>query len=164
MTTTLKSNRLSSDTLGTMALSLAEKLQAWGQPTTSSLIARALHDLLDGQDQSAKDLRTAVQIHLAIVANGGSEVMLSTEEAAQLMGCSRPYVAMLIDADKLAGSVTSQGGHRKVPQSSVLQWIDATKTSQGGAAADKDYRKAAADAGMYSISDLEYVKVAKKGR
>lgn len=88
--------------------------------------------------------------------------MLSTEEAAQLMGCNRPYVAMLIDAEKLAGGVTSKGGHRKVPKSSVLQWIEATKAAKDAAAGDKDYRKAAVDAGMYLIPDAEYVKVAKR--
>jgi len=133
-----------------------------------------LHDLLDGQDKSTKKLRAAIQSHLAIVSNGSAatdttadgknEEMLSTEEAAQLMDCSRPYVAMLIDADKLAGGVTSKGGHRKVPKSSVLQWIAAMKVGKEVWAGDKDYRKAAADAGMYSIPDEVYVKAAKRGR
>ena len=81
--------------------------------------------------------------------------MLSTEEAAQLMHCSRPYVAMLIDAEKLAGGVKSRGGHRKVPRSAVLQWIKAAEAESSG---DKNYRKAAADADMYSIPDEVYVK------
>ncbi|MPQ58140.1 excisionase family DNA-binding protein [Duganella sp. FT27W] len=169
MTATLKRRVLAPDTWATIASRLAEKLDAWGQPLTSHQIARALHDLLDGQDQSARELRAAVQIHLAIVASesvasdvvadGKNVEMLSTEQAAQLMGCSRPYVAMLIDADKLAGGVTSKGGHRKVPKSSVLQWI----ADKSAATIDKDYRKAAADSGMYAIPDAEYVKAAKRG-
>jgi excisionase family DNA binding protein len=172
MTTTVKRVRLASDPLVAMACSLAEKLEALGQPAESSLIALALHELLDGQDPVARTLRAAIQIHLAIVSNGSatetaedveSDEMLSTQEAAQLMECSRPYVAMLIDAEKLAGGVTSKGGHRKVPKSSVLQWIEAAKAAKDGATGDKDDRKAAADAGMYSIPDAQYVKAAKRG-
>jgi excisionase family DNA binding protein len=146
---------------------LAEKLTAWGQPAAPALIERALRDLLDGQDQSTKQLRTAIQIHLAIMSNAGTSVdnegeeMLSTEAAAKLMGCSRPYVAMLIDAGKLTGGVKSNGGHRKVPKSSVLQWIKATRAGDLG---DSDYRKAAADLDMYATPETEYVKAAKRGR
>lgn len=174
MTTTLKPFPSASDTLVSMASGLAEKLEALGQPTQSGLIARALHELLDGQDKSTKELRTAIQIHLAIISNGSAasysvasgtnEEMLSTEEAAQLMGCSRPYVAMLIDAEKLDGGVKSKGGHRKVPKSSVLQWIKATNAAKAAAAGDKDYRKAAADAGMYSMPDEVYVRAVKRAR
>lgn len=173
MTTTLKQPRLASDSLLTMASGLAEKLEAWGQPAVSGLIARALHELLDGQDQSTKQLRAALQIHLAIVSNGrsagtaayeGNEEMLSTEQAAQLMGCSRPYVAMLIDADKLAGGMKSKGGHRKVPKSSVLQWIKTTKAASENSADNESYRKAAADAGMYAIPDEDYLRAAKNSR
>ena len=172
MITTLKQPRLASNTLVTMASRLAEKLEALGQPAKSGLIARALHELLDGQDKSTKELRAAIQIHLAIVSNGNaidhmpaddkSEQMLSTQEAAQLMECSRPYVAMLIDAGKLAGAVTSKGGHRKVPKSSVLQWMEATNAAKAASAGDKDYRKAAMDAGMYAIPEEDYVKAAKR--
>ncbi|WP_266004317.1 excisionase family DNA-binding protein [Paucibacter sp. PLA-PC-4] len=151
-----------------MSLRLVEKLAAMGQPAKPGIMARALHELLDGQDDNAKELRLAMQIHLARVSNetigkpaqaGGVE-MLSTEEAAKLMDCSRPYVAMLIDADKLEGGVKSKGGHRKVPKASVLKWIEAAKAAAG----DKDYRKAAADAQMYSIPDDAYVKAAKRSR
>jgi hypothetical protein len=31
----------------------------------------------------------------------------------QLLGYSRPYVAMLIDQDKLKGATVSDGGHRR---------------------------------------------------
>lgn len=128
-------------------------------------------ELLDGQDQVARALRADIQINLAIVSNESSSEtaadvkdvkMLSTEEAAQLMGCSRPYVAMLIDAEKLAGGVMSKSDHRKVLKSSVLQWIEVTKAAKDAAAGDKDYRKAAVDAGMYSIPDAEYVKAANR--
>lgn len=169
MTTALKrSPRAASDPLLAMGSTLAEKLAALGQPAESTVLARALHELLDGQDDATKALRVAMQIHLARVSNESgtnrpsdaeSEDMLSTEEAARLMDCSRPYVAMLIDAEKLAGAVKSKGGHRKVPKASVLQWIESAKRAATG---DKDYRKAAADAGLYSVPDEIYVKAAKR--
>ena len=172
MSATLKGARPGSDTWGTIASGLAEKLTAWGQPAAPALIERALRDLLDGQDQSTKQLRAALQTHLAIVSNGspayaaadaGNDDMLSTEQAAQLMGCSRPYVAMLIDANKLAGGMKSKGGHRKVPKSSVLQWIKNTKAARENSADNESYRKAAADAGMYAIPDEDYLRAAKNG-
>ena len=169
-TTTLKRPQwMASDALAAVGSGLARKLTALGEPAKPDVLARALHELLDGQDQAARELRTAIQVHLALVSNGRvdsdtavngeNEDLLSTEAAAQLMNCSRPYVAMLIDAEKLAGGVKSKGGHRKVPRSSVLQWIDAAES-----VGDKSYRKAASDAGMYSIPDEIYVKDAKRNR
>jgi excisionase family DNA binding protein len=162
-----------SDPLGAMGSKLAEKLASLGQPAKPAVLITALHELLDGQDPLARTLRTAVQIHLARVSNEGGSVqgaetveaqpMLSTEEAAQLMGCSRPYVAMLIDAGKLVGGVKSKGGHRKVPKSSVLNWIEAAK-AEAVVEEDSDYRKAGVEAGMYAVSDQDDVKSMKAGR
>lgn len=147
---------------------MARKLTAWGQPAKSGMLARALHELLDGDDDSARALRLNMQIHLARVSNAGGASpavddvdMLSTEEAAKLMKCSRPHVAMLIDAGKLAGGVKSRGGHRRVPKQSVLEWVRATQEAAGS---DKDYRKAAAEAGMYAVPDEVYVAAARKSR
>lgn len=168
MSTTLRRDSRSADPLVAMGLALAEKLAASGQQTKSNMLAHALHELLDGQDEAAKSLRLAMQIHLARVSNGAdlparaqSAEMLGTEAAAKLMGCSRPYVAMLIDAGKLAGAVKSEGGHRKVPAASVLEWIEAARMA---AASDTDYRKAAVEAGMYATADKVYVKASARRR
>ncbi len=154
-----------------MASGLARKLAASGQPSTQNLLAEALHELLDGQGEESRNLRTDVQIHLARVSNfqirdvaavaSKGEEMLSTQEAAQLMGCSRPYVAMLIDAGTLEGSVTSKGGHRKVPKASIQRWIEQNRTTGD---ADRNYRKAAAEAGMYSFSEDKYRKASARKR
>lgn len=159
------------DPLRRMANGLAKKLAVSGRPYTQSLLADALHELLDGQGDESRNLRTEVQIHLAKVSNfqirdltameGKEQEMLSTQEAAQLMGCSRPYVAMLIDAGTLEGSVTSKGGHRKVPKASVQRWIEQNRTTGD---ADKDYRKAATEAGMYKISEDKYCKASARKR
>ena len=175
MPTTLKPlSQLAPDTLLALASRLADKLAALGQPAKSGLLVRALHELLDGQDKSTKELRAAVQIHLALASNGtlgtntqaagNSDDMLSTQEAAQLMDCSRPYVAMLIDADRLPGGVKSRGGHRKVPHASVLQWIEANRAAPKAPSRGSSYRIAAKDAGMYSNPDDDYVKAAQRRR
>jgi excisionase family DNA binding protein len=159
------------DPLRRMAGGLARKLAAPDQPSTQNLLAQALHELLDGQGEESRNLRTDVQIHLAMVSNfqipdvaavaSKQQEMLSTQEAAQLMGCSRPYVAMLIDAGTLEGGVTSKGGHRKVPKASILRWIELNRTTGD---ADKNYRKAAAEAGMYAISEDKYRKAGARKR
>ena len=119
MAETLKRNQgAGADPLAAMGLGLAKKLSAMGQPAQSGMLAHALHELLDGQDEASKALRLIMQIHLARVSNESVAApaqaeaveMLSTEEAALLMDCSRPHVAMLIDAGKLAGGVKSKGG------------------------------------------------------
>jgi excisionase family DNA binding protein len=158
--------------LATVAAQLAAKLPALGQQAQPNLL-QALHDLLDGADEAARAARTQLQIHLVKVADhliaaqsrqpNSAQRMLSTEDAAQLMGCSRPYVAMLIDAKKLAGSVTTEGGHRRVPESSVRAWIN-TQQLTNQADADSDYKSAARDAGMYQVSDADYLAAANKIR
>jgi len=165
-------SRKKMDPLATVADQLAVRLPALGVQAQSNLL-QALHDLLDGADETARASRTQLQIHLIKVADhlisaqgrqpSATQRMLSTEEAAQLMGCSRPYVAMLIDAKKLAGSVTTEGGHRRVPEVSVLDWIH-SQQSANKTDADADYKSAARDAGMYKVSDAEYLAAANKIR
>lgn len=160
------------DPLATVADQLAAKLPALGAQAQPNLL-QALHDLLDGADEAARTSRTQLQIHLINVADhlisvqsrqpSSAQRMLSTEDAAQLMGCSRPYVAMLIDAKKLAGSVTTEGGHRRVPEASVRDWIN-SQQSANKVDPDSDYKSAARDAGMYKVSDADYLAVANKIR
>lgn len=158
--------------LATVAEQLAAKLSALGASAQPNVL-QALHELLDGADEAARASRTQLQIHLIKVSDHlistqsrqpiTAQRMLSTEEAAQLMGCSRPYVAMLIDANKLAGSVTTEGGHRRVPEASVRDWIT-SQQSANQADADSDYKAAARDAGMYKVSDADYLAAASKIR
>ena len=48
--------------------------------------------------------------------------LISTAQAADLLGFSRPYVAMLIEQNKLKGATVSVGGHRRVPRAAILEW------------------------------------------
>ena len=160
------------DTLDAMAQGLAHNLDEMGAHAEPGMIAQALGKLLCGQDKTTKQMRAAVQIYLALVSNGAlktnscqvrkTDDFIATEEAALLMGCSRPHVAMLIDAGKLAGGVRSKGGHRKVPKASVMKWLKETKRAAEATADDKDYRKAAVDGGFYDIPDEAFAKAAKR--
>lgn len=152
------------DPLLALAKALAGRIRK-RKPVNTSTLLEALHDALDGSDAAARQARTIMQLHLVRVSDrllaGGlvsadaDDPMLTTENAAQRMKCSRPYVAMLIDRGRLPGAVKSGGGHRKVPRSSVLAWIEAHEPR-----GSTDYRAAAKAAGMYEIPEKVYISVA----
>ncbi|NHZ61650.1 excisionase family DNA-binding protein [Massilia genomosp. 1] len=129
-------------------------------PESIETIARALHELLSGNDELSQIRRIGMQRYLRETAerhdrdSQGSDSMLTTEAAAELMQCSRPYVAMLIDHKKLAGASVTEDGHRRVPESSVHAWVAEreAKAKQG------DYRAAAAESGMYDVPEHLFVE------
>jgi excisionase family DNA binding protein len=158
---------LKKDPVAALARALSSRLRAARLPVCSmDEMAAVLKTLLDGDDEASRKLRLAMSIHLVEVANrsarkdpGQSDPMLTTEEAAKLMGRSRPWVVMLIDSNELEGAVVSQGGHRKVPKSSVLQWMARNNTEADFGA---DYRKAGHEAGIYEIGDAEVIKALRE--
>jgi len=131
-------------------------------------ITKALHELLDGHDELSRKMRTGIQHYLieaaelqgGAVRNVNVEKMLTTEAAAELMQCSRPYVAMLIDNKKLTGAAVTEGGHRRVPESSVRAWIKERDAS----AQQPDYRAVAAETGMYAVPEVAFVGVRTRRR
>lgn len=154
------------DSLASVAEGLASKIPSIKKRMPDVL--RALHDILDGMDRKSIETRTKLQMHLVQVSSGlplekadDGEEMLSTEQAAAMMKCSRPYVAMLVDRKRLPGSLKSQGGHRKIPLSSVQAWIRENPPRQDS---NPDYKAAAADAGMYDVPEEAYVKVSNRSR
>lgn len=164
-----KPTRSKDDVLALIAEALVAKIPALN-PGMQKEIASALHELLDGRDERARKARIGMQHHLIQVAedllsSGGagaeqSEKMLTTEQAAEWMDCSRPYVAMLIDNKKLAGATTTTGGHRRVPASSVRAWMKSRESQSK----DADYRAAGIDAGMYDVPEQAYVDAVKGDR
>lgn len=52
----------------------------------------------------------------------GSEVLLTTADAATQLGMSRPYVSMLCNQGKLGQVHRSEGGHRRIRQSAVDEY------------------------------------------
>ena len=156
----------SMDALSGIASDLARRVPSVAHEVKK--IATALHELLDGQDERSRILRIGIQHYLieAGEARGRgapvarSETLLTTEEAADLMQCSRPYVAMLIDNKKLIGASVTEGGHRRVPEKSVRAWIkDRNATSK-----PSDYRAAAAEGGMYDIPEEAFVPASRSRR
>ncbi|MBW8833162.1 MAG: helix-turn-helix domain-containing protein [Burkholderiales bacterium] len=157
-------NVVEADPLGQLARGLAARLsrQVAIDPRT---ILRALHETLDGADEPSRRARLSAQLHLASVAEdlvagrvpSHAERMLSTVEAAELMACSRPYVAMLVDSGQLAGTSKTAGGHRKVPLSSIETWLASRE-----APSVKDYRAAGKAAGLYGVDEAVFVKAARR--
>ena len=155
---------LKADPLGQLASGLASRL-ARKTAVDSRAILRALHETLDGADEASRNARLSAQLHLASVADSlmGARAparldrMLSTVEAAEIMACSRPYVAMLIDSGELAGATKTSGGHRKVSLASVEAWLASRE-----APADKDYRVAGKAAGIYGVEEAVVMKAARR--
>jgi excisionase family DNA binding protein len=83
--------------------------------------------------------------------------LISTAQAAELLGYSRPYVAMLIDQNKLKGATVSAGGHRRVSRSAVLDWK--AKHQVTGKAAD--LRTEGQKAGAYKSTEADVVRRVK---
>lgn len=89
-----------------------------------------------------------------------SEVFLTVEAAAELMRCSRPYVAMLIDNKKFAGASVTEDGHRLVPESAVRAWI---KERDAGSQ-EPDHHAVAQANGMYDIPEAAFIQANKRRR
>ena len=96
----------------------------------------------------------------ATVEQAAEDPLLSTADAAKILGFSRTYVAMLIDNGKLPGAIVSDGGHRRVPQSAVLDYQAVKDAKKKGAGSD--YREAGKAAGMYNIPEREYIDAARR--
>lgn len=101
-----------------------------------------------------------VRLHRAPTARPSDDPLLSTADAAEILGFSRTYVAMLIDNDRIPGAIHSEGGHRRVPKSAVLRYQAAREAEKANKSTD--YRAAAQAAGMYSVSDRDLVKMARR--
>lgn len=84
--------------------------------------------------------------------------MLSIAEAARLLGCSRPRVAMLVQHGLVTGA-TLTGTEKCIPRSSLLAY----KASQPPIGSS-DYKAAARDAGMYRIPDKQILRALAKRR
>jgi len=151
--------------------------RAW-DAVIKAKIKEALQEVLTADDAASQRLRLDLIAMLASVgreglvagATGGRDMarqenaaedpLLSTADAAKILGFSRTYVAMLIDNGKLPGASVSDGGHRRVPQSVVVAYQvakDARKTSKS-----TDYRSSGKATGMYEVSERDYVEVAKR--
>ena len=99
----------------------------------SGQVADALHQFLEASTPQSRNARLQLILHLVEVESQSigagmpkpitaADDLISTAQAAELLGYSRPYVAMLIDQNKLQGATVSAGGHRRVSRAAVLDW------------------------------------------
>jgi excisionase family DNA binding protein len=128
-------------------------------------VSQALHEVLDAQTPQSRSTRMLLIRHLVNVesqqlgldtslAPAATADLISTAQAAELLGYSRPYVAMLIDQKKLQGATVSAGGHRRVPRAAVLVWKDAHQL----AAKPDEIRTEGQKIGAYKSTDEEAVR------
>jgi len=89
---------------------------------------------------------------------GSSDRLLSTAEAARLLGVSRPYVAMLCDNGKLGPIETTDGGHRRITLAAVDQYREASLKQHADA---PTLRQAGIEAGLYDHDDSHYANVVR---
>ena len=100
----------------------------------------------DTAGESADDDRVRPGKAAKVVEQAAEDPLLSTADAAKILGFSRTYIAMLVDNGKLPGAIVSDGGHRRVPQSAVLDYQAMKDAKNKGAGTD--YREAGKVAGM----------------
>lgn len=75
----------------------------------------------DPEDNTALLLRLRLASDDELPPSGktASEEMMTTQEAADILNVSRPYVVKLIDTQVLKGVKATTGGHRRVPRTEV---------------------------------------------
>lgn len=118
--------------IGSMLAENVGKTQA--QPSALSFqVSQALHQVLESQTPQSRSTRMLLIRHLVDIESqqigipipdkqAVADDLISTAQAAEMLGYSRPYVAMLIDQNQLKGATVSAGGHRRVPRAAVLAW------------------------------------------
>jgi excisionase family DNA binding protein len=144
--------------------------------TVSSKVAYALHQLLDATTPQSRNTRLLLIRHLVDIESqaAGIEIpktlavandLISTAQAAELLGYSRPYVAMLIDQNKLKGATVSSGGHRRVSRATVLAWKDkhqaAGKTKCEATGKANDLRASGQKIGAYKSTEADVLRRVK---
>ncbi|MDP2366829.1 excisionase family DNA-binding protein [Rhodoferax sp.] len=131
-------------------------------------LADALHQVLEATTEQGRNTRLMLMRHLLDIESqvAGIEIsttiataddLISTAQAAQLLGYSRPYVAMLIDQNKLKGATVSAGGHRRVSRAAVLAWKAKHQVSSQPA----DIRAEGQKIGAYKSTEAAVVRRVK---
>ena len=134
----------------------------------SGQVANALHQVLEAATSQSRSARLQLIRHLVDVESQsvGIELpkavaavndLISTAQAAELLGYSRPYVAMLIDQNKLKGATVSAGGHRRVSRAAVLDW----KSKHQGTDKATDLRTEGQKAGAYNSTEADVLRRVK---
>ena len=155
------------EAIGSMLTGSVGKKQAATGPL-SFQVANALHQVLDAITPQSRSARLLLIRHLVDIESQAAGIelpttlasandLISTAQAAQLLGYSRPYVAMLIDQNKLKGAIVSSGGHRRVSRAAVLEWKNKHQIS--GKATD--LRAEGQKIGAYKSTEADVVRRVK---
>ena len=140
--------------------------------SVSSKVADALHQLLDAATPQSRNARLLLIRHLVDIESqaAGIEIpkklavandLISPAQAAELLGYSRPYVAMLIDQNKLKGATVSSGGHRRVSRSAVLAWRDKHQAAGKTTRKASDLRASGQKLGAYKSAEADVLRRVK---
>lgn len=152
------------EAIGSMLISTVGKKQT-APGTVSFQVAKALHHVLDARTPKSRSTRLLLIRHLVDIESQAAGIdvpktlatandLISTAQAAEILGYSRPYVAMLIDQNKLKGATVSSGGHRRVSRAAVLEWKDKHQVS--GKATD--LRTEGQKIGAYKSTEADVVR------
>jgi len=112
--------------LGAQSMRLRNELKAQGLLTTETVRMRfkgegdrrfVVEYTPDPSGESAVLLRISPASSAPIP--NAKEEMLTTQQAADRLNVSRPYVAQLVDGGKFSGVERTQAGHRRIPVAEV---------------------------------------------
>jgi excisionase family DNA binding protein len=92
-------------------------------------------------------------------ANAPADALLTTEQAANRLEVSRPYVSMLCDTGKLGDIVLTEGGHRRIRASAVDAYLAARLAQSEDAPSP---REAGAAAGLYDYPEGHFQNRARR--
>lgn len=144
----LLSNRVAVELIGDVRLALDEVLRTTLARNAEVKSGTLLY--ISENQSSAIDL----ELENDKAINPGESVeCISTEEAAKILDCSRPHIAMLCDAGEIHGVTKSYGGHRRIPLSSIM----ALKQAQNDML-PANYKKASREMGLYEIPEETFLK------
>ncbi len=140
-----------------------------GTPIKTAQIKTALSEVLTEASPQGRSTRMLLIWHLVdieakslgletYVGAKTSSDLIGTAEAAEMLGFSRPYVAMLIDRQKLKGALISAGGHRRVPRASVLEWAQLNQENRKPNDVITSLRGESKRAGVYKSSEAAAVQ------
>lgn len=134
----------------------------------SGQVANALHQVLEASTPQSRSARLQLIRHLVDIESqslgiemprsvAATDELISTAQAAELLGYSRPYVAMLIDQNKLKGATVSAGGHRRVSLAAVLDW----KAEHQLAGKTANLRSVGQKSGAYKSTEADAIQRVK---